>query len=293
MDLAIGNFVIMYLLLPLMAVVFAVVCYFVAKKNGLLSNKKLIFMFLLFCLILALPGFFGFIQYWFMPYVYIGLQVLYFFLGWLFASILKQAKDDLAYYAEFLIILIVAFVGAALFSLIFNLTNELQYGLWAATCLLPFIFPSVFRKAYESFLAIPIEVHTVWAYDKQSAVRSDNEMIDGSKVIVVEMELKKQWSDKAPQNIKAKAQEDMLFGEWFKMFIDSYNVKNKDSTPIAAMDKDNSYGWSFYTLNLLGGKRYIDPNLSFTQNKIKEHKVIIAKRAQRNAGTDELQRIID
>jgi hypothetical protein len=279
MDLSIGNFIITYLLLPLAAILLAVVSYFVAKKNGLLSNRKLIFMFLLFCLILALPGLLGFIHYWFMPYVYIVLQVLYFFLGWGFLGIIKETREK-PYYVEFTFVFVTMFVGAALFSLVFNLCNDLQYGLWAATCLLPFLFPSVFRKAYYSFLDIPLEVYKLWSYSDEKSDRRTNEMLDSAKVIVIEIELLKQQKDTTPLNIKAKAQEDMPFGMWFKIFIDNYNIKASD-LPIVCSDYDNSYGWIFYTLTpVFGFKRHIDPDLSFIANKIKERRTVIAKRAR-------------
>lgn len=281
--MVVGEFILMYLLFPLIAVVLAAITYIVAKKNQLLSNKKLIFVFLLACLLLALPALLGFIDYWFMPYAYISLQVLYFFLGWYFLKILQsQIKDikEKPYYVEFLLVFIVMIVAGALFSLVFNLCNELQYGLWACTCILPFIFPSLFRKAYQTFMNIPLEIYTIWSYGTQIEENWDNDLMDSDKITVVEMELFKQVSDTVPLNIKAKAQEDMPFGVWFKVFINDYNIKSSAS-PIIYSDFENSYGWIFYTItSILGRKRYIDPDLSFVKNKIKEHRVIIAKRTR-------------
>jgi hypothetical protein len=273
----------MYLLLPLTAVILGIIGYIVAKKNQLLNNKKLIFFSLASCLVLALPGFLGFIDYWFMPYVYITLQVLYFFAGWYFLNLLKLFEKDIdqkPYYVEFLFVFIVMLIGGGLFSLIFNLCNELQYGLWACTCILTFMFPSIFRKAYESYMEIPLEIYKIWSYDNQEGDFEDTEAFDSDKITVVEMELFKQISDKKPLNIKAKAQEDMLFGVWFKVFINDYNIKSSVS-PIVYSDYENSYGWIFYTItSILGRKRYIDPDLSFAQNRIKEHRIIIAKRTR-------------
>lgn len=281
--MVVGEFILMYLLFPLIAVVLAAITYIVAKKNQLLSNKKLIFVFLLACLLLALPALLGFIDYWFMPYAYISLQVLYFFLGWYFLKILQsQIKDikEKPYYVEFLLVFVVMIVAGALFSLVFNLCNELQYGLWACTCILPFIFPSLFRKAYQTFMNIPLEIYTIWSYGTQIEENWDNDLMDSDKITVVEMELFKQVSDTVPLNIKAKAQENMPFGVWFKVFINDYNIKSSAS-PIIYSDFENSYGWIFYTItSILGRKRYIDPDLSFVKNKIKEHRVIIAKRTR-------------
>ncbi len=157
MELAIGKFVLLYLLLPVIGFIMAGVMMVIARKNQLLGNKKLIFYFLLACLILALPALLGFIDYWFMPYTYIGLLVLYLFLGWYNLKILKWLIPDIGqkpYYVEFLFVFVVMFAGGTLFSLAFNLCNELQYGLWACTCVIPFVFPSLFRKAYLQYLPL-------------------------------------------------------------------------------------------------------------------------------------------
>lgn len=283
MELVAGNFVFMYLLFPLIGFILSGVMFFIAKKNELLSNKKLIFYFLASVILIALPALLGFIDYWFMPYAYIGLQVLYFFLGWYNLSILNFLVKDInkkPYYVEFLFVFVIMFAGAALFSLVFNLCNELQYGLWACTCVLPFIFTSIFRKAYHVFMDIPLEVYKTWSYHEQAKDFFDNDVIDYNKITVIEMELFRQEADNKPLNIKVKASEDMSFGAWFKIFIDDYNKKSP-ANPIIFTDSDDSYRWTFYsTARFWGRKRYIDPDLSFIDNKIREHRVVIAKRTQ-------------
>jgi hypothetical protein len=284
----VGEFILMYLLFPVVAVVLAVVTYIVAQKNQLLSNKKLILVFLLACLMLTLPALLGFIDYWFMPYAYICLQVFYFFSGWYFLEILQSQMKDMEekpYYVEFLSVLLVMLVSGAFFSLVFNLCNELQYGMWACSCMLPFIFPSIFRKTYQALMDIPIEVYKMWSYDVQKN-KMDEKEISGGRITVVEMELFKQISDLKPLNITAKADENMLFGVWFKVFIDDYNFKSPQSS-IVYGEGEKSHSWIFYTISLLGRKRHIDPDLSFADNKIKEHRVIVAKRAQ-NEDTEEI-----
>lgn len=283
MELQIVKFVLMYLLLPLIGVIFGVITFLIGKKNGLLNNKKLIYFFVASCVILALPALLGYIDYWFMPYAYICLQILYLILGYFFLSVLKKVGKEIEskpYYVEFLSVFVVMFVGIGLFSLIFNLCNELQYGLWACTCMFTFILPTLFLKTYYSFLEIPLEVYKVWSYRSQD----DNLWIDNesenNKIIVVELELARETSDARPFNIKAKASENMPFGFWFKVFINDYNIKSS-ATPIAYSDYQDSYGWIFYRLSsFLGRKKYIDADLTFSENKVKEHQVIIAKRTR-------------
>ena len=52
-----------YLLMPLLTVIFGIAAYFIARKNKLLNNKKLIAYLLLCGIILALPGLSGFMDY--------------------------------------------------------------------------------------------------------------------------------------------------------------------------------------------------------------------------------------
>lgn len=282
MEIVLSKFVLLYLLLPIVGLLLGGVMFFIAKKNQLLSDKKVIFYFLLTCVLLAAPGFLGFIHYWFMPNFFILLQVIYLLLGWWNLKIMRYFIKPIVekpYYVEFSLSFVFMIVGAGLFSLIFNLSNELQYGLWAATCLLTFIFPSVFRKTYHLFMDIPLEVYAIWSYKNESE-KVNSEYMDNNKIIVVELEIFKQVSDKEPLNIKAKASENMPFGIWFKLFIGDYNKKSP-SAEVAFDDQKNSYGWMFYVnSSILGRKKYINPKLSFIANKIKEENIIIAKRAQ-------------
>ena len=282
MEFVFGKFILLYLLMPLVGLILGVVMVFVAKKNKLLGNKKIIFYFLLTCVILILPALLGFIDYWFMPYAYIGLMVFYLILGYYNLKILEKIIEDYKekpYYVEFLIVFVITFVSAAFFSLVFNLCNELQYGLWACTCLITFMFPSLFLKTYQTFMDIPLEIYQIWSYDKENRRMTEDDF-DNSKVIVVEVSMFKQMADIEPLNIKAKSSEITPFGPWFKTLISDYNKKSP-LNPIAHGDNSDSYGWIFYVnTSILGRKRYIDPTLSFAENRLKEKNVIIAKRTQ-------------
>jgi hypothetical protein len=282
MEFIFGNFMLTYLLLPLIGIIAGGVMFIVAKKNKLLDNKKAVFYLLLTSLLLAIPALFGLIDYGFMPYAYILLTVVYLMSGCLNLRVMKTVIDGLdekSYYVEFLCVFVVMIVGAAFFSLIFNLCNELQYGLWASTCMLPFIFPSLYLKAYNSYMNIPLEIYSIWLYDEENR-EMDPAYLDYNKIIVVELELFKQVSDSKPLNIKAKASENVPFGIWFKVFIDDYNKKSP-LNPVAYSDSENAFGWIFYVNSpVWGRKKYINTGFTFTKNKIKEQNVIIAKRVK-------------
>lgn len=282
MELFFGKFVLMYLLLPLIGLLLGIVMFFIAKKNNLLQNKKAIIYFLLTCVVLAIPALLGFIDYAFMPAGYIFLSAVYLLLGYFNLQLLIlfiPGINKKLYFIEFLCQLIPMFIGAALFSVLFNLCNELQYGIWASTSLLSFLLPSLFLKAYNTYIDIPLEIYTSWSYSTEAG-EMEMEHFDSSRVIVVELELFKQVEDLKPLNIKAKAAENAPFGVWFKMFIDHYNIKSP-LQPIACSDSDHSYAWMFYVNAFPFRKKHIDPGLSFAENKIKEKNVIIAKRIQR------------
>jgi len=270
----------LYILLPLIGIILAIVAVIVAKKNKLVADKKTIFFFLLTCFLLASPALLGFIDYWFMPYAYLCLSAFYLISGYCYLKLLHLLIKDIegkAYYVELTGVLITFVVSAALFSLVFNLCNELQYGLWACTCMLTFIFPCIFRQTYRSFMQIPLEVYKTWTFRAESGEVRDEYMDTGS-ILVVELELFKRPKDTEPLNIKAKASENIPFGIWFKLFIEDYNKKNPKSS-ITYEEKGNPTKWIFYVVtSILGRKRYIDPELTMHNNRIKEKHVIIAKR---------------
>jgi len=274
-----------YIIMPLIAIVLGFIAFFFAKKNKLLRNKKLIVFCLVGVFVLCLPGLFGFIDYWFMPYIYLSLQVVYLVLGWYASKLVKRflpkSEEEQPYGYEFFTLFIMMFIGAALFSVVFNLCNELKYGIWASTCLLPFMLPSLLAKTYAVYMKIPIEIHNVWKYSTDEN-KELFENLDYNKLMVLELELFKQVNDPIPSKIKAKAPDSMPFGVWFQKFLTDYNVKFPQ-TPIDIMDNE-AYGWIFYVKrSFFRPRNYINYNATITENKIKEKYVIIAKRVNEYA----------
>ena len=79
-----------YLLMPVLTVIFGIAAYFIARKNKLLNNKKLIVYLLLCGIVLALPGLSGFMDYSFMPYIYVLLAILYWTAGYYNRFLLRK-----------------------------------------------------------------------------------------------------------------------------------------------------------------------------------------------------------
>jgi hypothetical protein len=259
-----------------------IIVWIVAKKNKLFSDKKFILYGLLSALILAVPALSGFSGYWFMPYMYVVLQLLYFLLGWLNMKYLDNhiVKSGSKYIFTGLIIFTVMLLGMALFSMIFNLCNKLQYGWLASTCILPFFIASLYRQTYRAYIDIPIEIYKVCSYDGTCDVEKEKNNFDIRNQMVVDVEIYKDLEDTDLLQITAKTSENLKFRSWFLIFLTDYNFKNP-LKPINYYTELNNYGWIFYTKSSFFHRRhYIDPLLSFKENNIGPHSTIIARRAK-------------
>lgn len=237
-----------YLLMPLLTVIFGIAAYFIARKNKLLNNRKLIVYLLLCGMILALPALCGFMDYSFMPYVYILLVVLYWTAGHYNRFILRK---------------------------VFASGKEMpSFGI---QCLLPFVFPLLYTQTVNSYFDIPIEIYKVWKYSEE--YDSDTLRINRKRSIVMDVEIFRKVDDPASERITGKASEDVIFGQWFQRMIDDCNLKSPSSPIVYKNEGGAYYEWVFYTKPSFFKRRfYIDPDLTLADNRLKQHDVIIAKR---------------
>lgn len=279
------NFFVLYFLLPLIALATGIAMYFLNKKIGLFENKKLLIIFLSSALILGLPGILGLVDYWFMPYIYLTLSAIYFLLGiynlTLINWLLKELLDkNYAYEAVFLMTQII--LGIGLFSLLFNICNELKYGIWASTCILPFVFVSLFRQTYHTFINIPLEIYKVWTYLPDKKVDKFN-FRDCNEVLKIE--LLRSVEDREPHRIIAKSKDSLVFGEWFQYVLDDYNT-HESPGEIDCYDQEKPFGWVFYVKpSFFSPRRYIDPDLTILENRINKPYTIMARRARKESQT--------
>lgn len=141
------HFVSSYLLMPLLTIIFGVVAYFIARKNKLLNNKRLIVYLLLSGIVLALPGLAGFMNYNFMPYMYILLVVVYWIAGYYNRMVLRKvfsssSNEQPSFGIQFLITVSVMLFGAGLFHWfsIFAMNCNMEYGHPPACFLFHFLY---------------------------------------------------------------------------------------------------------------------------------------------------------
>ena len=135
-----------YLLMPLLTVIFGIAAYFIARKNKLLNNRKLIVYLLLCGMILALPALCGFMDYSFMPYVYILLVVLYWTAGhynrFILRKVFASGKEMPSFGIQCLLTVTVTLLGAG-----YELMPGFQIGVYGSCFLFIFlVIAGLYRK---------------------------------------------------------------------------------------------------------------------------------------------------
>ncbi|WP_443944848.1 TssN family type VI secretion system protein [Pedobacter sp. AW1-32] len=279
------SFFVRYLLFPLIFLISTAVLAIVNKKNQFLNNKKLIVSVLIIAVILALPGFLGFLNFNFMPWGYFICQIFYLLMGSLFVFLMTK------YYAKELIerkmliffsILIAGLLSVFLFQLAFNWLSSVYFGWWGAGSIATFFVPLFFWWAYVALLSIPSEIYKIWKYPP-TPLDINMDHLDFNKLLVLELELYKRSTDAEPLKVKVKAPENMNFGVWFHKFIDDYNLKFAKNPVEFRDDNAESYNWMFFVKTSFFKRNiFIDPDLEIKENGITEKMTIYAKRVSEN-----------
>ncbi|MBS1614710.1 MAG: hypothetical protein JST06_01175 [Bacteroidetes bacterium] len=248
----------------------------------LLSNRKFIFFYLIFGILISCGGFIGMsplasrsMSYFLL--LQAGYAALGFLASWLYR---KNAAADLPQgrFAGVFFVLANTFLGMIGFALVYHFSNPNGLAPWFALCVIPFVLPEFFRIAFTIYCEIPQEIHKVW-YFPINADPVDYDQVDTSTIYMLELEYSKSISDSNISNTKLRAPISMKFGDWFRSFIENYNYKYEND-PIQFANTDQTpLGWMFYTkAKALGKSRFIDPEQTIAENKISEKDIILAKR---------------
>lgn len=271
-----------YLIMPVLAIISGWVMMVLSKKNKLLSNLKLIFFVLLSSLILAIPGFFGLSEDTFAPWLYLIAQGFYLVMGIIFVQAYEHfiGKDVQQYHIllQICVMLVMTLLGAYVFALLYNLLHDDNLGYIGATSLLIFYIPVIFYWTYLAFISIPFEIYKVWEYPHNTAEINFDGM-DFDRLLVLDLEFSKQPDANERLRVKAKAPPDITLGNWFRKFIDDYNYKFPASTIEYIRQDGSMHSWVFYCKkSFFHRKRLLDPELTITENKIRENIKITSKR---------------
>lgn len=140
-----------------------------------------------------------------------------------------------------------------------------------------FITPTFVIIAFNYFIEIPAKVFKAWDFPTPGTLPdpNDSEMADP---IIINFEICKQIKESRTV-FKAKAPKGMDLGRLFYFFIIDYNSRHSNN-PILINDSSNKlFKWSFFTTpNILSGKKHLDPELSISENKLKENRSVICER---------------
>lgn len=280
MSLEVGKFFINYLLFPVIVLILGLLSVVIAKKNKLLSDKKAVITVLSTSLLYSLFGLCGLFGMEFMPYVYLFIQFLFLLIGFANQRILQHFIPQLKTNGVIFVVGLQFFLSWALFAILFNFTNELQYGFWAGTCLLPLLFYPLFVITYQCYLNIPAEIYKIKVYSESETFEPPHAELDISRVMVVGINVSKYVGDENEVIVNSKALKTFVLGEWFGMIINDYNKQHLDNQ-VELFDNDGSYGWIFYTeRSILKSRLYLDPDLTFESNGLTRNCMIVARRVK-------------
>lgn len=280
MSLELGKFIVNYLLFPVIVFILGLLAVVIAKKNQLLSEKKAVFTVLLTSLFYSLFGLSGFFGMLFMPYIFLFIQFLFLLIGIANKKILQHFIPNLQSYRQLFVIGLQFLMSWALFAIIFNLVNDLQYGFWAGTCLMPILFYPLFEITYKSYLEIPAEIYKLKVYHENETYEPPHAELDVTQVMVVGINVPKFVGDENEAIVKGKALKSFILCEWFGMIINDYNQQHLNNQ-VELFDKSGSYGWIFYTeKSIMKSRKYLDPELSFEANGLVGNCMIVARRVK-------------
>ncbi|RYZ49599.1 MAG: hypothetical protein EOP49_15925, partial [Sphingobacteriales bacterium] len=185
--------------MPLFVLIAGSLMVVVKKKNQLLGFRKLIVFLLVYSLVMAVPGLFGFLDGSFTPWYYIVAQGIYLLLGVAFVHFYDKyiGKEVHSYRLLFQlsVMLVIVLLGGYLFALLYNLLNEAKNGYIGVTSMLSFFLPLIFYWTYSAFVEIPFEIYKVWSYPKGNVGEISFDGLDFNKLMVLELEFSRQPDD--------------------------------------------------------------------------------------------------
>ncbi|VXB92874.1 conserved membrane hypothetical protein [Flavobacterium sp. 9AF] len=153
-----------------------------------------------------------------------------------------------------------------------------EFSFYLLSSLLFFFLPSLCYKLFEYAISIPVKLHKRWFYPLNDKYPSPK-VSEMKNIIILNLVFQKKATDNQIINFKVKAPRAIDFGRLFYYFINDYNEKNPNSQIHFVDEKNQPYGWYFYTKpKWFSSSEYIDPDLAIDTNNIKDGATIICQR---------------
>lgn len=258
-------------------------------KSFLKTTNRVIlytFLFLLAFSLTALLGYQGFIDH--SMVMVILLQLSFLLWGSIHTAVYPRYFD----WAEQNIFLqnlgftmFVWLISIIPFFLIFNAVNANGYTLLILGTSIFFVIPLFVVRTFDKALELPRAMYKQWFYPvNERADIPDGEFKDP---FVISLIMRKKNLSEEETHYRVKAPANLNVGKFFYYFLENNNYKNNGSE-IECVDKfGRSFGWMFYhkpKWYLLNSKRYVDPDKTAFENRIRENSVIICERTSEAAG---------
>ncbi len=175
----------------------------------------------------------------------------------------------------FLVTLMIMIAGIFFSAIVYYIVH-LDYQF--LTYILSFIIPYICWQVYRFYFHIPAPVYKAWYYPLNEEM-PDLDMIDLSRIEVVQFVFFKKMNDPAQTSFTAKAPLNMTLGQLFFIFINDYNDKNALQHIEYLKSAHEPFGWLFYRKGKWFNKKYFfDAELSFSNNSIRPNELIYAER---------------
>ncbi|GAB4021336.1 hypothetical protein EXU85_19530 [Spirosoma sp. KCTC 42546] len=180
----------------------------------------------------------------------------------------------------FLGTLFVLLLGIVFTLIIYQQTGYLADRWPFVTSLIPFLIPFLVVQAYRYYREIPPANYRKWYYPINGDM-PDVDLLDLSKILVIQFEFLKTPNDPNFTNFKAKAPVAMNLGDLFLVFINDYNERTPASPIHYADPSGRPFGWVFTKKSAWWQRPvYLDPALDFNQNSLADNATIVAMRAE-------------
>ena len=141
-----------------------------------------------------------------------------------------------------------------------------------------FPLPFLFFYTLELFLNIPDRIFKKWYYPLDHSM-PNLDLLDLSRVLIIQFEFLKSTGETSLTNFKAKAPSNMPFGELFYIFISDYNESHPQNIIEIVNSSQEPYPWIFYIKTSWWKRnKFIDPDLTFHENGIINNDIISCQR---------------
>jgi hypothetical protein len=254
--------------------------YFSKTKESKKKKWHILLYFLTTGILIGLLSVLGFFEFIDLPlWIFIVAQLWILLLGILHVYFLEKViplenKDA----GKIFFALAIVFFGYGLTAFVFQIYFHDPFPRIYLIPALLFIAPTFVMIAFNYFIEIPEAVYKAWDFPAPGTLPdpTDQEMADP---IIVNFEIRKHCEDAHRTIFKAKAPKFMKFGKLFYFFISDYNVKNSNNPILMSDCNEQPYKWIFYRpSNILIGKIHIDPEMTVSENRIKENSSVICER---------------